>query len=312
MLPPVIFLLGPTASGKTALALRLADCFPVELISVDSAQVYRDMNVGTAKPDTATLAKYPHQLIDLIDPTERYSAARFCADALRAIQAIHARGKIPLLVGGTMLYVKALVEGLSAMPSADPVIRQRLEERLQQAGLAALYAELAAVDGTTAARLKPADRQRILRALEVFLITGKPISAWQTRQTDKENTAFPFQTLMIGLVPADRAVLHRQIAERFDAMLKGGLLAEVRQLRKIYLLTPEMPSMRAVGYRQAWDFLDGKIDEKACRETGIIATRQLAKRQLTWLRSMARVEIFDSLSPALAEAVVDRIKQFLK
>jgi len=340
MLPPVIFLLGPTASGKTALALHLADRFPLELISVDSALVYRDMNIGTAKPDAATLAQYPHHLINLIDPTEAYSAARFCADALHAIQAIQARGNTPLLVGGTMLYVKALVEGLSAMPPADPVIRHKLDLRLKQEGLAALYAELGAVDAITAARLKPADVQRILRALEVFLITGKPISELQTRAQapvvaqvvaqnevleetqeqapeqikiqNQENVEFPFPTLMIGLIPQDRTVLHQRIAARFDLMLKAGLIAEVRALRKQYLLTPDMPSMRAVGYRQTWDFLEGKINEKIWRETGIAATRQLAKRQLTWLRSMRQVETYDCFRPDLAEAVVDRVKRFLK
>ena len=336
MLPPAIFLLGPTASGKTALALHLADRFPLELISVDSALVYRDMNIGTAKPDAATLAQYPHHLINLIDPTEAYSAARFCADALHAIQAIQARGNTPLLVGGTMLYVRALVEGLSAMPPADPAIRHKLDLRLKQEGLAALYAELGAVDASTAARLKPADVQRILRALEVFLITGKPISELQTRAQvqvaaqdelreerqeqapkqikiqNQENAAFLFPTLMIGLIPQDRAVLHQRIAARFDFMLEAGLIEEVRALRKQYLLTPDMPSMRAVGYRQTWDFLEGKINEKIWRETGIAATRQLAKRQLTWLRGMRQVETYDCFRPDLAEAVVDRVERFLK
>ncbi len=336
MLPPVIFLLGPTASGKTALALHLANRFPLELISVDSALVYRDMNIGAAKPDASTLAQYPHHLINLIDPTEAYSAARFCADALHAIQAIQARGNTPLLVGGTMLYVKALVEGLSAMPPADPVIRHELDLRLKQEGLAALYAELGAVDAITAARLKPADMQRILRALEVFLITGKPISKLQTRAQapvvaqdevreerqeqaseqikiqNQENVAFPFPTLMIGLIPQDRTVLHQRIAVRFDLMLEAGLIEEVQALRKQYLLKPDMPSMRAVGYRQTWDFLEGKINEKVWRETGIAATRQLAKRQLTWLRSMRQVETYDCFRPDLAEAVVDRVERFLK
>lgn len=336
MLPPVIFLLGPTASGKTALALHLANRFPLELISVDSALVYRDMNIGAAKPDASTLAQYPHHLINLIDPTEAYSAARFCADALHAIQAIQARGNTPLLVGGTMLYVKALVEGLSAMPPADPVIRHELDLRLKQEGLAALYAELGAVDAITAARLKPADMQRILRALEVFLITGKPISKLQTRAQapvvaqdevreerqeqaseqikiqNQENVAFPFPTLMIGLIPQDRTVLHQRIAARFDLMLEAGLIEEVQALRKQYLLKPDMPSMRAVGYRQTWDFLEGKINEKVWRETGIAATRQLAKRQLTWLRSMRQVETYDCFRPDLAEAVVDRVERFLK
>ena len=320
MLPNVIFLLGPTASGKTALALQLADRFPVELVSVDSALVYRDMNIGTAKPDAATLARYPHQLVNLIDPPEVYSAARFCSDAMKAIRAIHSRGNTPLLVGGTMLYVKALIEGLSAMPPADATIRHSLGQRLYREGLPALYAELGQVDAITAARLKPADTQRILRALEVFLIAGKPISELQKRDQNQaqdcaEGSAaftFNYSTLMVGLEPSDRAVLHQRIAGRFDTMLQDGLIDELRGLRERYPLTPEMPSMRAVGYRQAWEFLDGKIDLKALRATGIIATRQLAKRQLTWLRGMNNVESFDCLRPDLVEAVVGRVGDFLQ
>ncbi len=322
MLPNVIFLLGPTASGKTALALQLADRFPVELVSVDSALVYRDMNIGTAKPDAATLARYPHQLINLIDPPEAYSAARFCTYAMQAIRAIHSRGNTPLLVGGTMLYVKSLMEGLSDMPPADATIRQLLDQRLHRQGLPALYAELMRIDAITAARLKPADKQRILRALEVFLITGKPISELQkrtqnlaedrTEESAAVPSAFNFPTLMIGLVPSDRAVLHQRIAERFDTMLQNGLIDELRELRERYLLTPEMPSMRAVGYRQAWKFLDGEIDLQALRATGIIATRQLAKRQLTWLRGMGNVENVDCLRPDLTEAVAGRVGNFLQ
>ena len=320
MLPNVIFLLGPTASGKTALAMQLAARFPVELISVDSALVYRDMNIGTAKPDAATLARFPHQLVNLIDPPEAYSAARFCFDAMNAIHAIHSRGNTPLLVGGTMLYVKALIEGLSDMPPADAAVRYLLDQRLHREGLPALYAELGQVDAVTAARLKPADTQRILRALEVFLIAGKPISELQKRAQNQAvdraegGAAFTFNyaTLMIGLEPSDRAVLHQRIAGRFDTMLQDGLIDELRELRERYPLTPEMPSMRAVGYRQTWEFLDGKIDLKTLRETGNIATRQLAKRQLTWLRGMSNVEKFDCLRPDLTEAVVGRVGNFLK
>lgn len=320
----VIFLLGPTASGKTALACRLADRFPIELISVDSALVYRDMNIGTAKPDAATLVRYPHRLVDVIDPPESYSAARFCADAKVAIEDIHARGKTPLLVGGTMLYVKALIDGLSDMPPANPEIRKLLDARLQREGLAVLYAELGIADALTAAKLKPADTQRILRALEVFMITGTPISSLQKRdQTNGQTNAnananadkFDYPNLMIGLVPSERAVLHQRIADRFDAMLKAGFIDEVRDLRNRYVLAPDMPSMRAVGYRQTWEFLDGAIDKNQLRETGIVATRQLCKRQLTWLRGMGqvdnRVENFDCLRPDLTEAAAERLQLFL-
>lgn len=334
----VIFLLGPTASGKTALALSLCDRFPIELVSVDSALVYRDMNIGTAKPDEATLARYPHQLVDVIDPPEAYSAARFCRDAQHAIRAIHARGNTPLLVGGTMLYVKALVDGLSDMPAANAAIRQSLDTRLQAEGLPALYAELGRVDAVTAARLKPADTQRILRALEVFMITGKPISQLQiskvqisqlqnrlesrasasvydqdarTGAGNAANANFPYPSLMIGLIPSDRGVLHQRIADRFDAMLNLGLIGEMQRLRERYDLHANMPSMRCVGYRQTWEFLDGAIDRDQLRETGIIATRQLAKRQLTWLRGMENMESLDCLRPDLTEAVVERVAAFL-
>ncbi len=310
----VIFLLGPTASGKTALACELIDHFandfPLEIISVDSALVYRDMNIGTAKPDAATLKKYPHRLIDLIDPPETYSAARFCADASAAIDAVLARGRTPLLVGGTMLYAKALLEGISDMPAADPEVRRELEAQLAAEGLPALYAELERVDAVTAARLKPNDVQRIQRALEVHRLTGTPISQLQTR--GRAPSTFAHQAQIIGLAPADRAVLHARIAARFDAMLAAGLLDELRALRKRHALNADMPSMRAVGYRQAWQFLDGEIDASALRETGIAATRQLAKRQMTWLRSMPAAEMFDCLRADLADAVALRLAAFLR
>ena len=305
----VIFLLGPTASGKTALALHLADRFPLELISVDSALVYRDMNIGTAKPDAATLQKYPHHLINLIDPTEAYSAARFCHDATTAIEAAVERGRTTLLVGGTMLYAKALLEGISAMPAADPAVRCALAAQAANEGLAALYAELEKVDAPTAARLHPTDTQRIHRALEVYRLTGMPISQLQTRR--QQQHVFPYLPLIIGLTPSDRVVLHARIAARFDAMLAAGLLDEVRMLRKRYALGPELPSMRAVGYRQAWQYLDGNIDADALRESGIAATRQLAKRQLTWLRSMPSAETLDCLRDDLAPAAEQRVAEFL-
>ena len=307
--PQAIFLLGPTASGKTALAMHLADRFPVEIVSVDSALVYREMNIGTAKPDAETLHHYPHHLIDLIDPTEAYSAARFCADALQAMSHISARGNIPLLVGGTMLYVKALLDGLSILPAADAAVRETLAARAQQVGWPAMHAELSRIDPMSAARLKSTDAQRIQRALEVFTLTGSPLSALQTRATTANH--FPYRVLQIGLVAEQRALLHERIAARFDAMLNAGLIEELQSLRAHYALSAELPSMRCVGYRQAWAFLDGEIDEKTLRETGIAATRQLAKRQLTWLRSMPHVEPMDCLRADLQQMIVARIEKFL-
>ena len=309
MTPQAIFILGPTASGKTALALHLAERFPVEIISIDSALVYRDMNIGTAKPDAATLRRYPHHLIDLIDPTEAYSAARFCDDAHVAMGGIVARGNVPLLVGGTMLYARALFGGLSDLPVADPDVRAALASRAARVGWAAMHQELARVDPETAQRLNPADSQRIQRALEVFQITGRPISALQTRAT--QPASFPYRTLKIGLVPGDRAVLHQRIADRFDAMLAQGLVEELRGLRRRYALLPDLPSMRCVGYRQAWAFIDGDIDAKSLREQGIAATRQLAKRQMTWLRSMQDIETFDCLRRDLPGIIGDRCAEFL-
>ena len=308
-LPPAIFLLGPTASGKTALAMELVDRLPLEIISVDSALVYREMNIGTAKPDAATLKKYPHQLVDLIDPTEAYSAARFCRDALQAMAEIHARGKVPLLVGGTMLYAKALLEGLSPLPEADAEVRAELEAQAARIGWPAMHAELAKVDAASAARLKPNDSQRVQRALEVHRLTGEPMSALQTR--GQLPSAFAFRALKIGLIPSDRALLHQRIALRFDAMLAAGLVEEVRKLRSSYALHADLPSMRCVGYRQAWQFIDGEIDQTALRETGIAATRQLAKRQMTWLRGMTAVETFDCLGAGLGAQVAARCAQFL-
>ncbi|MEP7157082.1 MAG: tRNA (adenosine(37)-N6)-dimethylallyltransferase MiaA [Betaproteobacteria bacterium] len=309
---PVIFLLGPTASGKTALAMHLADIFPVGIVSVDSALVYRGMNIGTAKPDATTLEKYPHHLVDLIDPVDAYSAARFCNDANAAITEIHSQGKTPLLVGGTMLYAKALLEGLSEMPPADGEVRAAIEAEAAIAGWPAMHEQLARVDPVTAQRLNAGDSQRIQRALEVYRISGKPISSLQVR--DKQAADFPFfpyRSLKIGLLPGERAMLHERIASRFDGMIAHGLVDEVRRLRKQYALDPAMPSMRCVGYRQAWRFIDGDINASGLRETGVAATRQLAKRQMTWLRSMNDVESFDCLRADLAEAVTSRVKSFL-
>ena len=310
-----IFILGPTASGKTQLAFDLIERFKsrqqFEIISIDSALVYRDMNIGTAKPDAATLKKYPHHLIDLIDPTEAYSAARFCREALPLMAEIIGRGAIPLLVGGTMLYAKALTEGLSDMPESDPDIRRELDERALKIGWPAMHAELAKVDAVTAARLKPNDSQRIQRALEIFQQTGTPISELQTRASN--DYFWPYETLMIGLMPDDRAALHARIAVRFDAMLKAGLVEEVKTLREKYLLNADMPSMRAVGYRQTWEFLDANVSSlDDARQKGIAATRQLAKRQMTWLRSMPAVEMFDCLRSDLSVAVSARVADFLQ
>ncbi len=279
---PAVLLMGPTAVGKSALALALAVRLGGEIVSVDSAQIYRGMDVGTAKPDVTTRASVPHHLIDIVDPTESYSAARFRDDALAAIAAIRARGRVPIVAGGTMLYFKALTEGLSALPRADPGIRARLDARAAREGWPALHAELAGVDPPTAARLAPTDAQRIQRALEVQELSGSPLSALQGARDQGISLG---AVVRIALVPTDRACLHAAIALRFDAMLAAGLVDELRQLRTRYALEPSLPSMRCVGYRQAWEYLEGRIDAPALRAKGIAATRQLAKRQLTWLRA---------------------------
>jgi tRNA dimethylallyltransferase len=289
----VIFLLGPTATGKTALACRLSELFRLDIVSVDSALVYRDMNIGTAKPDAATLARYPHQLIDLITPVEAYSAAQFRHDVLAAIAASHVRGRTPMLVGGTMMYVKALLDGLSTLPVANPSIRGAIEAKAAESGWPSLHLQLADVDPITAARLSPNDSQRIQRALEVYEITGMAMSALQTRH--EVTSPFPYATTIFALLPSQRDVLHARIAARFDAMINAGLVDELKSLRLRYPLHAEMPSMRCVGYRQAWQFLEGAINAKQFRDQGVIATRQLAKRQMTWLRSMPSVETFDCL-----------------
>ena len=291
-------LAGPTASGKTALALALAERVPLEIVSVDSALVYRGMDIGTAKPGPAERAAVPHHLIDIADPTEPYSAARFVADANRLIDAIRARGRVPLLVGGTMLYFKALREGLDEMPSAQPAVRAAIDARAARDGWPALHAELARVDPATAARLAPNDAQRIQRALEVFEVSGRPLSAWH-----RAGRATAGDLPLVSLEPASRAWLHARIAERFDAMLAAGFVAEVQALRARGDLRPELPSMRCVGYRQAWAALEAG-DLAALRDEGIAATRQLAKRQLTWLRSMnPRTVVAADAPDAVAQAI---------
>jgi tRNA dimethylallyltransferase len=296
---PAVLIMGPTASGKSALAVALAERVDLEIVSVDSAQVYRGMDVGTAKPDAATRARVPHHLIDIVEPTESYSAARFRADALAAIATIRARGRVPLVAGGTMLYFKALTEGLSALPPADPAVRARIDARAAREGWPALHAALARVDPATAARLEPGDAQRIQRALEVFELTGTPMSSLQGAREAPSSLG---PAVRIALVPPDRARLHAAIAARFDAMLAAGLVDELRRLRARHALAPSMPSMRCVGYRQAWEFLDGRIDLATLREKGIAATRQLAKRQLTWLRALPATPL-DPEAPGLVDAV---------
>jgi tRNA dimethylallyltransferase len=307
-LPPAIFLMGPTASGKTGVAVELVQQLPCEIISVDSALVYRDMDIGTAKPDAATLAAAPHHLIDLIDPTRSYSAAQFRADALRLMAEITARGRIPLLVGGTMLYFKALRQGLNDLPQADPAMRAKLDQMAAERGWPALHAELARLDPVTAARLHPSDAQRIQRALEVCALTGRPMSVLLEEEVAAD---LPYRVLSLALLPGDRAVLHRRIAERFDSMLAQGLVDEVESLRRTYELDLSLPSMRCVGYRQAWQYLDGDDDLAGLREKGIIATRQLAKRQLTWLRGMGGVTEFDCLENGLERTVLAWLKGHL-
>jgi len=286
--PITVCLLGPTASGKSALALPLAEALDAEILSVDSAQIYRGMDVGTAKPSLEERARVPHHLIDVVEPTAGYSAARFATDARRLAAEVRARRRSVLLVGGTMLYFKALREGLDRLPAADPVLRRRIETEATQTGWPALHRRLATLDPASAARIEPNDAQRIQRALEVCILAGRPMSTLLGQRT-----AEPFGALWIALVPTDRAALHARIAARFDAMLRAGLVEELQTLRARYALNANLPSMRAVGYRQAWQFLDGDCDARALREHGIAATRQLAKRQLTWLRRLGADLVLD-------------------
>jgi tRNA dimethylallyltransferase len=299
-LPRAIFLMGPTASGKTGVAVELVQRLPVEIISVDSALVYRDMNIGTAKPDADTLARAPHHLIDIVDPTEAYSAAAFRKDALRLMDEIASRGRIPLLVGGTMLYFKALKEGLSDLPVADPEVRKELDEIIRMEGTPFLHQMLASVDPVTAERLSPNDTQRIGRAMEIYRIAGRPMSELLSQE---KTHSLPFDVRSIALIPSERSALHQRIAMRFKQMLEQGLIDELETLRKKYALHPDLPSMRCVGYRQAWEYLEGEIDKGQLLEKGIVATRQLAKRQLTWLRSMPENVEIDCLSDNLTQRV---------
>ncbi len=305
--PLAIALMGPTASGKTATAIALARQLGGEIVSVDSALVYRGLDIGAAKPDAAERAQAPHHLLDLRDPWQTYSAAEFAVDARRAIDGIVARGRIPILAGGTGLYFRALLEGLSPMPPADEAMRARLLAEIEQRGLAAMHAELAAVDPAAAARIHATDPQRIQRALEVYRLSGRPISQWQALPGSGR---LPLRTLKLVLAPAARSVLHDRIERRFDLMLAQGFLDEVRALRALPQMAAvaaplDLPAVRAVGYRQAWEFLDGQGSAAAFRERAIQATRQLAKRQLTWLRGELDARWFDPhvQSEALREAV---------
>lgn len=302
-LPPAIFLMGPTASGKTDLAMELCKVLPCELISVDSALVYRGMDIGTAKPSKAQLAEFPHRLVDILDPAESYSAADFRSDALAAMAEITARGKIPLLVGGTMLYFKALLDGLADMPAADAGVRAELEAQAAAHGWQALHDQLTAVDPVSAARIHPNDPQRLIRALEVYRVSGLSMTAHREQQTAQSTDAaasgtpqLPYTVANLAIAPADRKVLHDRIASRFSTMLDQGFLDEVLALRSRGDLHAGLPSIRAVGYRQVWDHLDGKLTWAEMQERGIIATRQLAKRQFTWLRSWDDLHWLDSLA----------------
>lgn len=305
---PAILLIGPTASGKTGAALHLADRLPVDLISVDSAMVFRDMNIGTAKPDAATLARYPHRLVDVVSPEDAYSAGRFRTEALQAIADSHARGRIPVLVGGTMLYAKTLTEGLSDLPQADPSLRAAIDAEAAERGWPALHAELARLDPIAAARMEPTNAQRIQRALEVIRLTGRPMSElWAAGRSAAAGADF----LTLALLPGDRSVLHTRIAERFVQMLRDGLVDEVAMLRDKYALHPELPSMRCVGYRQVWEMQDGRIPLRELTDRGIFATRQLAKRQLTWLRSMEGLTAIDCLARDLDARVLAAVDAFI-
>lgn len=296
-----ILLLGPTASGKTALALRLAAEIPSEIISIDSALVYRHMDIGTAKPTKEELAAVPHHLIDIIEPTESYSAAEFAEDCVRLAGEIRSRGRVPLIVGGTMLYAKAVREGLSPLPSTDPVVREKIGAELSEKGLPALYDLLKTIDPKTAERLAPADTQRITRALEVFEMTGKPLSEFTAQKGEPLLKLSTF-----ALLPPNRAVLHEKIAERFEQMIQNGFLNEVKGLMKMPGMHSDLPSMRSVGYRQAWNYLSGMTSFDSFKEAGIAATRQLAKRQMTWMRSMQETLL---LNPEEQESTLNTVKK---
>lgn len=303
--PPAICLMGPTAAGKTALAVELVQQLPLEIINVDSAQIYRGMDIGTGKPDAATLARAPHRLIDFLDPAERYSAAAFRADALREMAGIQAAGRTPLLVGGTMLYFRALRDGLADLPEADPAVRRRIDAMAEAEGWAAVHRRLRDVDPQAAARIHPTDPQRLQRALEVYELTGRPLSELQAVGHRDE---LPFDLHFLAVQPAERRVLHQRIERRFRAMLDQGLVEEVRRLHERSDLHAGLPSIRSVGYRQVWQYLCGELNYEAMVERGIIATRQLAKRQMTWLRSWRALRNVDSEDPAMLARVLKMLR----
>jgi len=307
-LPPAILLMGPTGAGKTEAAVELAARLPVEIVSVDSAMVYRGMDIGTAKPGPELLARAPHHLIDLIDPAESYSAARFVADAARAMCEIAARGRVPLLAGGTMLYFRALQSGLARLPAADAALRRRIDERAARLGWGTLHGDLRRLDPRAAERIAPGDRQRIQRALEVIELTGEPISS---RQREDLRGAARAGDLRLVLAPAQRDVLAERLAQRFRSMMQRGLLDEVQKLRERPELHGGLPALRLIGYRQLWAHLDGRwgLDEAVGK--AIVATRQLARRQLTWLRAEPGAEWFDATSPATTERLAARIAAWL-
>lgn len=286
--PPAIFLLGPTASGKSDLAMKLTSHLPVELVSVDSALVYRDMNIGTAKPDAEILRQYPHHLVDIRNPDEVYSAADFRSEVLTLMSAISERGNIPLLVGGTMLYFKVLIEGIASMPAADSAIREKIAREAKTGGWQKVHQRLAEVDPESAARIHPNDPQRLQRALEIWELTGESMTQLHKKQQDL--VSLPFSVCQLAIIPSDRADLHRIIAARFEQMIKDGFIEEVEHLREKYDLNAELPSIKSVGYRQVWQYLEGEVDRKAMQERAIIATRQLAKRQFTWLRGWSNLK----------------------
>ncbi len=285
--PPAIFLLGPTASGKSDLAMKLTSHLPVELVSVDSALVYRDMNIGTAKPDAEILRQYPHHLVDIRNPDQVYSAADFRSEVLTLMSAISERGNIPLLVGGTMLYFKVLIEGIASMPAADSAIREKIAREAKTGGWQKVHQRLAEVDPESAARIHPNDPQRLQRALEIWELTGESMTQLHKKQQDL--VSLPFSVCQLAIIPSDRADLHRIIAARFEQMIKDGFIEEVEHLREKYDLNAELPSIKSVGYRQVWQYLEGEVDRKVMQERAIIATRQLAKRQFTWLRGWSNL-----------------------